>query len=256
MSYREARRRAILETVQRTGFVTVDALAEQCSVTLQTIRRDVNDLNELGLLQRYHGGVGPLGSTENTTYEVRRGQQTEAKRRIAHLVAEHVADGSSLFINIGTTTEEVAKTLLARERLRIITNNLNVAAILHRKPDFEVLVAGGVVRHRDGGIIGESAVDFIAQFRADTGIIGISGIEEDGTLMDFDYREVRVAQAIIGHSRQVFLVADHTKFGRNAMVRLGHLDQVTALFTDREPPEPYRDAMQAAGTVLHVAEDR
>ena len=109
--------------------------------------------------------------------------------------------------------------------LRVITNNLNVAALLSGKPDFQVIVAGGVVRARDRGIVGEATIDLIRQFRVDFGIIGISGIDLDGTLLDFDYQEVRVAQAIIANSRQVFLAADHSKFGRNALVRLGSLER-------------------------------
>jgi DeoR family transcriptional regulator, glycerol-3-phosphate regulon repressor len=101
---------------------------------------------------------------------------------------------------------------------------------------FEVIVAGGLVRHRDGGLIGEATIDFIQQFRVDFGIIGISGIDLDGTLLDFDYREVRAARAIIDNSRKVFLAADHTKFGRNAMVRLGNIAEIDTLFTDQRPP--------------------
>lgn len=256
MVHREARRREMLALLQRTGFITLEQLAARFGVTLQTIRRDANEMDGGGLLRRYHGGVGRLGSTENTAYDIRRGHEIAAKRRIAHLVAEHVPDGSSLFINIGTTTEAVARALLVRERLRVITNNLNVAMILREKPDFEVLVTGGQVRHMDGGIIGGQAVDFISQFRADIGIIGISGIEPDGTLMDFDYREVRVARAILDHARCTYLAADHSKFGRNAMVRLGHVEELAALFTDAPPPEPCHGAILAAGIALHIAADQ
>ena len=111
---------------------------------------------------------------------------------------------ASLFINIGTTTEEVAKALHEHKGLSVVTNNLNVALILSHKPDFRVIVAGGLVRARDHGIIGELTIDLIRQFKVDIGIIGISGIDRDGALLDFDYREVRVAQAIMENSRQSF----------------------------------------------------
>jgi DeoR family glycerol-3-phosphate regulon repressor len=178
----------------------------------------------------------------------------DEKVRIARLAARHIPDHASLFLNIGTTTEEVAKALRQHKGLRVITNNLNVALLLGDKADFEVIVAGGVVRSRDRGITGEATVDFIRQFKVDLGIIGISGIDADGSLLDFDYREVRVAQAIIANSRKVFLVADHTKFGRNAMVRLGQLSQVNALFTDREPPEETAQVLRESGAELFVAE--
>src|SRR5574343_1925788 len=110
--------------------------------------------------------------------------------------------------NIGTTTEAVAKALLQHRGLRVITNNLNVAAILSSNAQCEVIVVGGVVRGRDRGIVGEAAVDFIRQFKVDIAVIGISGIEADGTLRDFDFREVKVSQAIVAQSREVWLAAD------------------------------------------------
>jgi DeoR family glycerol-3-phosphate regulon repressor len=170
-------------------------------------------------------------------------------------VAQHIPDEASLFINIGTTTEEVARALLQHRRLKVITNNLNVAGILADNETFEIIIAGGVVRNRDGGIIGEATMDFIRQFRTDFGIIGISGIDADGALLDFDYHEVRVAREIIANSRQIFLVTDATKFGRNAVVRLGSIAEVTALFSDREPPPSIRAVMDQNGVRLYVAEE-
>jgi DeoR family glycerol-3-phosphate regulon repressor len=117
-----------------------------------------------------------------------------------------------------------------------------------------VIVAGGVVRARDRGIVGEATIDLIRQFRVDFGVIGISGIDLDGTLLDFDYQEVRVAQAIIANSRQVFLAADHTKFGRNAMVRLGGLEDIDALFTDMAPPPALQQRIEASEVALFVAD--
>jgi len=165
-----------------------------------------------------------------------------------------VPDNASLFLNIGTTTEEVARALLGHRGLRVITNNINVANILYSNASCEVIVAGGVVRARDGGIVGEATLDFVRQFKVDVGIIGISGIDGDGTLLDYDYREVRVARAIIDNSRQVFLVTDHTKFGRNAMVRLASIGEIHALFTDRAPPAPFCEAIAATTCRVHVAD--
>ena len=93
------------------------------------------------------------------------------------------------------------------------------------------------VRNRDGGIVGEATLDFIKQFRLDFGILGISGIDYDGSLLDFDYHEVRVKKAIIENSRSVYLAVDHTKFGRNAMVNLGSITELQMIITDQEPPE-------------------
>jgi DeoR family glycerol-3-phosphate regulon repressor len=246
------RHEKIRKIVQSQGFVTIDTLAQTFSVTPQTIRRDINTLSEKGLLYRYHGGAASTTSTENVAYNARKVLCYREKQKIAQLLAKHIPDNASLFINIGTTTEAIAHALTGHRRLRVITNNLNVASIMSTNENYEVIVAGGLVRPRDCGIIGEATIDFIQQFRVDYGIIGISGIDLDGTLLDFDYREVRAARAIIDNSRKVFLAADHTKFGRNAMVRLGNIDEIDALFTDRQPPASLIEVLHQAEVALYV----
>jgi DeoR family glycerol-3-phosphate regulon repressor len=244
---------ALLDEVRRLNSATVEALAERFGVTLQTLRRDVRLLADAGLLVRFHGGVRlPSSGTENLAYRQRQQLNDAAKRRIARAVARALPEHCSVIINIGTTTEAIARELLDHRGLRVITNNLNVAAILSDNPHCEVIVAGGVVRRRDRGIVGEVTVDFIQQFKVDFALIGISAIEADGTLRDFDYLEVKVAQAIIGRAREVWLAADHSKFNRPAMVELGRLDQVRRLFTDQPPPEPFPALLAQAGVSTEV----
>jgi DeoR family glycerol-3-phosphate regulon repressor len=242
------RQALLLDEVRARGSMSVEALAERLAVTLQTVRRDTKLLADAGLLARFHGGVRvPSSTTENIEYLQRQLLNEAAKQRIARTVAAAVPAGCSLIINIGTTTEAIARSLLHHRGLRVITNNLNVAAILSSNPDCEVIVAGGIVRSRDRGIVGEVTVDFIQQFKVDIGLIGISGIEVDGTLRDYDYREVKVARAIIEHSREVWVAADHSKFNRPAMVELARFDQVDTLFTDAEPPAPFPALLAQAG---------
>ncbi|QTF94112.1 DeoR/GlpR family transcriptional regulator [Halomonas sp. BM-2019] len=248
----QQRQEAIVELVRRQGYASIEQLTDHFAVTPQTIRRDLNALADEGSLRRVHGGAGLESSTVNASYSTRKTLNQEAKQRIATLLAQHIPDNASLFINIGTTTEMVAEALLGHSGLEVITNNLNVAAILQHKEDFNVIIAGGQVRSRDGGIIGEATIDFINQFKVDVGIIGISGIDEDGSLLEFDYQEVRVAQAIIRNSRQVYLAADHSKFHRNPSVRQGNIAQIDALFTDRRPPDAIRQLLEQHGVALHL----
>ncbi len=250
------RQREMLALVRQQGFVAVEALTAHFDVTSQTIRRDVNALCRAGLLRRYHGGAGLPSSVENEAYTARQVLCHAEKRRIGQAVARQVPNQASLFITLGTTTEEVAKALMDHQGLRVITNNLNVAMILSANPSFEVIVAGGVVRHRDRGITGEPTIEFMNQFKVDFAIMGISGIDQDGTLLEFDYREVRVLQTIMANARTVFLATDHTKFGRNAMVRLGRLSQVDALFTDEPLPTRIEPLLREADVRLFVAASR
>ena len=221
-------------------------------VTLQTVRRDVQRLADAGLLTRFHGGVRvPSSTTENIALPAAR--KPARGRQGAHRARRgrrRCPNDCSLILNIGTTTEAIARALLHHTGLRVITNNLNVAAILSGNPHCEVIVAGGVVRARDRGIIGEAAVDFIRQFKVDIALIGISGIEADGSLRDFDFREVKVAQTIIAQSREVWLAADHSKFNRPAMVELG------APVADRPPVHRRAAARAVSRTLLARAQVR
>jgi len=230
-------------------------LARELRVTAQTVRRDVRLLEGADLVARYHGGVGLPSTVQNIDYAQRQVLHAGAKRRIARLVARAVEPGRSLIIDIGTTTEEVARALVHHRGIRVVTNNLNVAAILATNQEAEVFVTGGLVRQRDRGIVGEATIDFIRQFRVDVGIIGVSSIEPDGTLLDYDYREVRVAQAIIDQSREVWLVADASKFSRGAMVRLGHLSQIDRFFTDAPVPRAVRALLKEAEVEVLVADE-
>ena len=247
------RQQKTLELVRERGYISIEELAQYFDVTPQTIRRDINQLADEGLLRRYHGGAAHDSSVENTRYVMRVGYMLEEKLRIAEAVAAAVPDHASLFINIGTTTESIAHALLNHTGLKIITNNLNVAKILSTKEDFEVLIASGRVRP-DGGVIGQATADFFKQFKADYALIGISGIDEDGTLLDFDFQEVCVSQEILSSARQVFLAADSSKFGRNAMIRLGSLKQVDSIFTDQQPNEQYLKTIHDLGVNLVVAQ--
>ena len=247
------RQQKTLELVRERGYISIEELAQYFDVTPQPIRRDINQLADEGLLRRYHGGAAHDSSVENTEYTMRVGYMLEEKLRIAEAVAAAVPDHASLFINIGTTTESIAHALLNHTGLKIITNNLNVAKILSTKEDFEVLIASGRVRP-DGGVIGQATADFFKQFKADYALIGISGIDEDGTLLDFDFQEVCVSQEILSSARQVFLAADSSKFGRNAMIRLGSLKQVDSIFTDQQPNEQYLKTIHDLGVNLVVAQ--
>jgi DeoR family glycerol-3-phosphate regulon repressor len=248
-----SRQKKIYEMVLENGYVSIENLSQHFSVTPQTIRRDINNLCSENLLRRYHGGAGLLSSLENFAYSARQALCSEEKIRVAKLVASHIPNNASLFIDIGTSTEEVARALLGKTKLRVITNNINVATILSKNPGFEILMAGGMVRNRDLGVTGQATVDFIKQFKVDFGILSVAAIDADGTLIDFDYQEVRVSRAFIENSRQVFLVADHTKFERNAMVRIGDIRDIDAVFTDTDPPAQFREVLATTDTKLYIA---
>lgn len=239
------RQEQILDLARQTGVVSVDDLVQRFSVTPQSIRKDLNRLCEERLLARTHGGAVLASSIENMSYEARRMLASDQKQAIGQAVAEIIPDNASLFVNIGTTTEAVAQALLHHQRLMVITNNINVASLMRPYSHNQVIIASGEVRSSDGGIVGEAAVDFISQFKVDFAVIGSSAIDADGALLDFDYREVKVSQAIIANARHVILAADSTKYERSAPVRIGHISQINSFVTDRCPGSDFQALLES-----------
>lgn len=223
----------ILEIARSEGKVTVDGLAARFNVTVQTIRRDLTELANAGKLERVHGGaILPSGVT-NIQYEERRRLNETAKAAIGRACAAAIPDNASVFLDIGTTTEAVAQELLNHRNLLVVTNNMNVAQILLANADCQIVVAGGALRRADNGLVGPLTARTIKDFKFDCAVLGCSALDDDGDMLDFDIQEVVVGQTLLNRSRGVFLAADHSKFQRNAPVRIGSLRDVDRFFTDR-----------------------
>lgn len=235
------RQNSILEIAKENGRVDVEKLSNTFKVSAQTIRKDLNELCDKQLLQRIHGGAIVGSGIENVSYEARRLLAPGPKKAIGQAAAALIPDNSSLLLNIGTTTEQVAHALSHHRGLLVITNNINAVQIMKDFQGIELIIAGGQVRRSDGGIIGLAAVDFINQFKVDYAVIGVSAIDEDGSLLDYDYREVRVAQAIISNARKVVLVADTMKLERSAPIRIGHISQINTIVIDDVLPKKLAD---------------
>lgn len=222
----------ILDIARARGKVTVDGLAAHFGVTRQTIRRDLAELAESGRLERVHGGAILPSGVSNIGYEDRRALNAAAKAAIARACAASIPDGASVFLNIGTSTEAVARALLDHRDLLVVTNNMNVANILVANPDCEIVVAGGVLRRSDGGLIGNLTTAAIEQFKVDYAVIGCSALDTEGDLLDFDIQEVHVSRTIIRQARQTYLVADRSKFQRSAPAKIASLGDLDHFFTD------------------------
>ncbi len=247
------RQRSIMEFIRERGSVQVDDLSAHLKVTPQTIRRDLNQLYNLELVQRVRGGAVIKDTTENLGYNARKTLMADEKTAIAKLTSQIISDNASMFINIGTTTERVAEFLVERSGLLVITNNINVASTLWPSHSTEVMIAGGRIRQADGGIVGTSTEEFIDKFKPDYAIIGCSAIDDSGEFFDFDLREVRVTQAIIQQARLVILVTDSMKLQRRAPVKVGTLADVDMLITDNGISEHFVAICQQNNVGVKIA---
>ena len=245
------RQAEILELLRQQGFVAIDQLARSFNVSEQTVRRDIKHLEQRGLVARYHGGAGlPVGPS-GMDYASRETRYPAEKRIIGQLIASQIPEGATVFLDIGTTVAAVAEALLKHQNLTVVTNHITVASMLSRRSTFQVILAGGLLRHNDHATTGEATREFLERFRVGYGIFGIGSIDPEGELLDYDYRDIGVSKAAMKISRRKFVALDHSKFGSDAAIRVGHASEIDAIFTDRRPPELYAKLLAREGVSAH-----
>ncbi|MFD2208091.1 DeoR/GlpR family DNA-binding transcription regulator [Kiloniella antarctica] len=243
----------IISLVRERGFASIEMLAEKFGVSQQTVRRDIIYLSERNLLQRHFGGAGLPAGIDGLAYPNRKVRNAQEKAMIGKEIAKKIPNGSSLFIDIGTTMEAVAEALINHEGLRILTNHIGVVSILCEKTDFEIILPGGLVRNKDRAIAGETTTEFLKNFRVGYGIFGIGTITDDGQLLDYDYRDAQASRAALEISKHKFAAADHSKFNADAMMPFAHASEVDAIFTDQTPSEAIVKALEKSGANLIIA---
>jgi DeoR family glycerol-3-phosphate regulon repressor len=231
-----SRGQAILARVRQHGFITIEALAAELGVSGQTVRREIIRLEELGAVRRFHGGAGLPDAPVRPTYSEKTRIGRDGKDRIARRVAQEIAPGMAVFLDVGTTIDAVARELCGVPGLRIFTNNLRAAMILAESDHARVFVTGGTVRSSDGSVTGDVTLRELALVKCDVAVIGFSGFEPDGSIMDFDHDKIAAKRAMMRHARRVLLVGQADKFRRAAVVRLGGIEEVSAIVTDEAPP--------------------
>lgn len=247
------RKAQILDMARLEGKVSVEGLAQHFGVAVHTIRRDLTDLASAGHLERVHGGAIIAEGVVNIDYVQRQQMNAAGKKAIAKACAAAIPNNSSVFINIGTTTEAVARELMQHKDLMVVTNSLNTANILSANPNIEIVVAGGTLRRADGGLLGNLTTQIVDFFKFDLAVISCAGIDDDGELLDYDLQEVHATQAIIRRSRATFVVADHSKILRTAPGRIGSVEDIDALFTDAELPDHVRENWSGFDLAINIA---
>jgi DeoR family transcriptional regulator, aga operon transcriptional repressor len=247
------RQQRLLEYIQQVGRVSVQRIADIFSVSLATARRDLNDLADQGKVQRVHGGAIALklGIPEPPVL-LRESQQMDEKRRIARAAAGLVRDGETIFISSGTTALEVARCLTERSNLTVITNSIPVINLLGCLPALNVVVPGGMVRTSEQSLIGHITEQALAELRADKVIFGIRSIHPEHGLTNDYLPEIMTDRMILKIGRQVIVVADFTKLGRESMAQVAPLASVDLLITDANADAEMLEQIRGAGVQVMV----
>lgn len=244
----------ILDVLRNDGRVAVEDLSVRFGVTSQTIRRDLSELCDWGLAARTHGGARRLASVAGREYTERRAMNGPAKEALGRLAAGLIPNDCSLTLNIGTTTEQVARALGSHTGLVVISNNINIITQMMGAKSRELILVGGSVRTTDGAIVGADAVEFINRYKVDFAVIGASAADNDGAILDFDGREVSVARAILKNARTRICVADRSKFDMTAPVRICDVTDLDFFLTDQTPPDGFVAAAGRGDTQILTPE--
>ncbi|AZV77393.1 DeoR/GlpR transcriptional regulator [Parasedimentitalea marina] len=252
----DSRHTEILKLLDTQDRVEVEDLATRFDVSLQTIRADLRDLSARNALSRVHGGAVRISSAANRVYADRRKINATGKRGMADIAADLIPENCSISLNIGTSTEQVARALAGHRGLTVLSNNINIINAMIGGQTKELILVGGTVRQSDGAIVGEDAVEFISRYKVDFAIIGASALDADGAVMDHDAREVSVARAILRNARTKVLVCDSSKFQLSAPVRICSVADLDVVITDQPVPTDFAKAATLSGTrILTVGQN-
>lgn len=245
----------ILRIVREEGTVSIAALAERLSVSQETIRRDVQPLAVHGELVKVHGAITLPHRIGEAPYEKRMREFADEKRALSRRVAGLIADGDTLMLDTGTTMSFVARALLDKRDLTIVTNSADIARTLATVNGNRVFMAGGQLRGDIGASYGTAAVEFIRRFKVRHAIITIGAIDAVHGPMDYHLEEAEFAREVLARGDNRMIVTDHSKFDRTALVEVCGFDGFDALVTDRAPPPALAEVLDAHGVEVLLPEE-
>lgn len=243
----------ILRLLNEEGTITIASLAERLGVSLETVRRDVRPLADDGSVLKMHGAVGLASMVSEAPFERRMRENAEAKRLIARMVAATIRDGEAIMLDTGTTTSFLARELLGHRRLTVVTNSSDIARTLATVNGNKVYMAGGELRSDSGAAFGISAIEFVSRFSVDHAVISIGAVDAVAGLTDYDLDEAEFARMVLSRGQRSLVITDHTKFGRQGLVRVCGFDGFSELATDQPPPHGIAAALSQAGARLSIA---
>ena len=253
---KKERHELILSEVRKSAAIRISKLAKRIGVAGETIRRDLIELGDAGLINRTYGGATISLVTSEPVISERGLTLVEERARIGKGAAGLIENRQVVMIDGGSTTYEVARNLAQLKRdLVVITNSTGVASVAGGNPTFRVILCPGTYDNREGSVLGEDTVEFICRYNADAAIIGASGVTGDGP-NDAISGAAAVKRAMIGRSLSTILVVTHDKFGRASLERVCRLTQISDIVTDRQVSSEFRTAVEVAGSELHVFEER
>jgi len=244
---RTDRHQQIMDFLSAHRSAQVNELSLHLNVSEATVRRDLTEMEEQGIVRRVHGGAVPVEQPGEPPILQRKTHLSEIKYRIGVAAAALVKDGDTIIITSGTTTEAMATHITTRQRLTVITNALNVAVYLSRFPEISVIVPGGWLRHSELSLLGHLTDQALESLRADLLFHGIYGLDAEYGLTGVDMQEVQTDRHLLAAARQLVILADHTKFSQVGPIRLAPIEAASMIITDDGVDPHSVEAIEARG---------
>ncbi|MCI9229247.1 MAG: DeoR/GlpR transcriptional regulator [Dorea sp.] len=250
----QERRKKIMEMLQEDEIVKVSELMHLFDVSIETIRRDLEYLEERGSLSRVYGGaVLPQPKAIEPSYEKREVKNFDEKKAIGEKAVELVQDNDIIAIDIGTTTLEFAKALVGKKRITVITNSMKIAMVLTVDPDIRVIMLGGEVRSGEFSVSGSLAVSDMNRFNTEKLFLGIGGLSLTKGLTDYHMEETNLRRIAIANTQKVIALADYSKIGVIAMNNVCGLEDMDILVTDSQADHSVMSKLQEMGIDVIVS---
>ncbi len=229
--FAEERKREILRILGQQKKVKTLELSQMFSVSEPTIRRDINELEEQGMLIRTHGGAIALDHSEiEPSYYEKRDRFNTEKQEIGILAASLIKDYDTIILDSGTTTVEIAKAITAKN-ITVLTNSLDIAVVLEEKPEVEIIVLGGVMRWNTRALVGPIPEKILDSFRVNIAFVGTNGFNETG-FMTPNQVEAQTKRKMLEVADRAFVVADSSKYGKTQLCMIAKLTDVNGVISD------------------------
>ena len=248
------RQSQIVEFVKQRTSVSVKELSQFFHVTPMTIRRDLDVLESKGLLTRVHGGVTSLNLPKALREEEREAVHQSQKAAIGEASLSFVEDGQTIFIDAGTTTVELAKRLIHKRDLTVVTNSVKVLSILADAPGISLIGIGGVVYGGAWSFVGSLAEAAIRRFHSNQAFLGITSLSLTRGLTEINYFEAEIKSQIIKQSQRVVLLADSSKFEKVSPISVASLFDINVIISDDLLDEQLAQAYRGSGPELIIAQ--
>lgn len=254
------REKLILELLQRNGTLTVSILCEQLGVSEMTIRRDLANLAQQGLLRRVHGGaVNDLGRSYEPPFPLRSTQSIPAKQAIAQKAVDLILDGDSIALDVGSTTLEMARALQGKTNLTILTASLpianEIAACFSLDSAVRLILSGGIVRPSELSMTGHIAENTYREFHVDKAFIGIAGISLEEGLTEYNLEDGLVKRSLMRNAREKIVVADGSKFGHVSFATVARVSDIDMIITDSSASPEIVGGLRRSGIEVIIADE-